>query len=245
MLDGMLDNLSSLDINQHHTDTGGYSDHVFALCFLLGFSFMPRIKNLHKRRLFKINKSAHYGPLEPLFRGTINLDLIREQWDTMIRVAASLKNKIVPAHIVAQRLSRSSPADRLSKALTELGRMLKTIYILEYINNEKIRRQVQKQLNLGEQRHTVAKHVFFANRGEFRSGDLAEIMNKASCLSILSNAILIWNTVHIAEIVQRLRRNGQMIPDEDLAHISPMMYKHIIVNGTYDFSGRKRQPVAV
>ena len=158
----------------------------------------------------------------------------------MIRVAASLKNKIVPACVIAQRLSKSSPADRLSKALTELGRLLKTIYILEYINNEELRRQIQKQLNLGELRHTIARHVFFANRGEFRSGDLAEIMNKASCLSILSNAILIWNTVHIAEIVKQLRRNDHMIPDEDVAHISPMMHKHIIVNGTYDFSGKKR-----
>lgn len=245
VIDGLLDNQSSLDIEHHHTDTGGYTDHIFALCFLLGFSYKPRLKNLHKRRLFKTDKNISYDSLEPLFKGTINLELIKEQWDTMIRVAASLKNRIVPARVITQRLASSAPADRLSKAMTELGRLLKTIHILEYIQNEEIRHQIQRQLNLGEQRHAVAKHVFFANRGEFRSGDLNEIMNKATCLSILSNAILVWNTVRIASIVKNLRQNGHVIHDADLAKISPMMYKHVIVNGNYDFSDNSYAPIAM
>ncbi len=243
VLDGLLDNLFNIEIEQHHTDTGGYTDHIFALCFLLGFSYMPRLKNLHKRRLFKIDKYSNYGPLEPLFKGSINLELIKEQWDTMIRVAASLKNKIVPARVITQRLSSSSPADRLSKALTELGRLLKTNYILKYIHDEEIRRQVQKQLNIGEHRHGVAKHIFFANRGEFRTGDLDEIMNKATCLSVLSNAVLVWNTVHISRIVKNLRERGHLINNNDLSRVSPLMYKHIFVNGTYDFS--KRKPIVI
>ena len=243
VIDGLLDNQASLDIEQHHTDTGGYTDHIFALCFLLGFSYMPRLKNLHKRRLYKVDKTDSFGPLEPLFKGTINLDLIMEQWDTMIRMAASLKNRIAPARVITQRLSSSSPADRLSKALTELGRLLKTIYILDYIQDDTIRRQVQKQLNLGEHRHSVAKYIFFANRGEFRTGDLDEIMNKASCLSILSNAVLVWNTVHIAMIVKKMRESGHYVDDKNLSRISPMMHKHIFVNGTYDFS--RRPPVVI
>lgn len=239
VIDGLLDNQSSLEIEQHHTDTGGYTDHIFALCFLLGFSYMPRLKNLHKRRLYKIDKNVHYGPLEPLFKGKINIQLIREQWDTMIRVVASLKNRIVPARIITRRLASSTRADRLSKALTEFGRLLKTIYILEYIQNENIRHQIHRQLNLGEHRHAVARYVFFANRGEFRTGDIDEIMNKASCLSILSNAILVWNTVQIAGIVKRLKESGNYIDEKNLARISPMMYKHVFVNGTYDFSRKK------
>lgn len=243
VIDGLLDNQSSLDIEQHHTDTGGYTDHIFALCFLLGFSYMPRLKNLHKRRLYKINKTDSCGPLEPLFKGTINLELITEQWDTMVRLAASLKNRIVPARVITQRLSGSTPADRLSKALTELGRLLKTIYILNYIQDGTLRRQVHKQLNLGEHRHAVARYIFFANRGEFRSGDLDEIMNKATCLSLLSNAVLVWNTVHMAKIVAKLRQNGHNIEDKDLARVSPLMHKHIFVNGTYDFS--RRPPLVI
>lgn len=244
VLNGLLENDTELTPTQHHTDTGGYSDHLFALCFMLGISFMPRLKNLHKRRFFKINPDRHYGPLEPLFKGTVNLELIREQWESLVRVAASLKNRIVPADIIIKRLVSSSPADRLSKALVELGRLVKTIYLLRYIQDETIRRQVHRQLNRGEQRQGVARHVFFADQGEFKTGDLAQIMNKASCLSLLSNAILVWNTIHISKIVKQLRKTNHDILDENLAKVSPMMYKHIIVNGTYDFSP-SRQLAAV
>jgi TnpA family transposase len=94
-----------------------------------------------------------------------------------VRVAASLRNRVVPAHIVLQRLSSASPSDRVAKALTTLGRIVKTIFILRYIHEEKIRRRVQLQLNRGEARHELARWLFFANRGEFRTGDYEEIMN--------------------------------------------------------------------
>jgi TnpA family transposase len=240
VLNGLLENDSDISSVQHHTDTGGYADHIFALCFMLGISFMPRISNLHKKRFFKIDRNRHYGALEPLFKGTINFELIREQWESLVRVAASLKNRIVAADVIVKRLVNSSPADRLSKALVELGRLVKTIYLLNYMQDETIRRQVHKQLNRGEHRQNVARHVFFADQGEFKTADLAQIMNKASCLSLLSNAILVWNTVHISKIVKHLRKIGHKISDAHLAKVSPLMFKHIIVNGTYDFSPSRR-----
>jgi hypothetical protein len=82
----------------------------------------------------------------------------------------------------------------------------------------------------------VGRCLFFANRGEFRSGDAEEIMNKASCLSLLSNAVLVWNTLRIAEIVNQLRVAGHAVADQDLARVSPLMHGHVIPNGTYRFS---------
>ena len=179
-----------------------------------------------------------------------NLSIISEstnicEGQALIRVAASLKNRIVPADVIVKRLVNASPADRLSKALTELGRLVKTVYILQYIQDEQLRRQIGKQLNRGEHRQGVAKHVFFADQGEFRTGDLAQIMNKASCLSMLSNAILVWNTVHISNIVSRLQEDGHTIPDEHLAKVSPLLNKHVIVNGMYDFTHQRRKPMKV
>ncbi len=69
-------------------------------------------------------------------------------------------------------------------------------------------RGVQLQLNRGESRHNLARRLFFANRGAFRSGDYAEIMNKVSALSVLSNAVLVWNTVRIGGIVEELAEAG-------------------------------------
>lgn len=134
-----------------------------------------------------------------------------------------------------QRLINATPADHISKALTQLGRIVKTIFILKYLSDEKLRRKVQKQLNRGEQRHGLAKWLFFSNHGEFRTGDYEEIMNKASCLSILSNAALIWNTIEIGKIIDQLKLGGAEINDENIAGISPLLFRHIIPNGTYHF----------
>ena len=112
-----------------------------------------------------------------------------------------------------------------AKALTALGRLTKTIHILRYIQEEPLRQAIQLQLNRGEFRHTLAKWLFFANQGEFRTGDYEEIMNKASCLSLLSNAVLVWNTVHIDRIVAQLRATGNIVLDEDLARVSPLLSK--------------------
>jgi len=175
------------------------------------------------------------GQLQPLFHGTADVALIREQWDQLIRVAASLRNRSAPAHVVLQRLTTASPSDRVAKALTALGRIIKTIFILRYIHEDPLRRRIQLQLNRGEARHEAARWLFFANRGEFRTGDYEEIMNKASCLSLLSKAVVVWNTVAMEKIVAQLRANGHDVQDAHLARVSPLLHQHIIPNGTYRF----------
>lgn len=235
VLDGLLENDTDLHPIEHYTDTHGFTEQLFGLCYLLGFSFMPRLKDLADQQLYKISKTENYGEPHSIFRQSIDWQLIEEQYDQLVKIAASLKNKTAPAHIVLQRLINATPADHISKALTQLGRIVKTIFILKYLSDEKLRRKVQKQLNRGEQRHGLAKWLFFANHGEFRTGDYEEIMNKASCLSILSNAALIWNTIEIGKIIDQLKLGGAEINDENIAGISPLLFRHIIPNGTYHF----------
>ena len=235
VLDGLLAHDTALRPHAHSTDTHGYTEHLFGLCYLLGFSFMPRIKDLHKQQLYKIDRTKNYGVLEPLFRGTVDMDIVREQWDQLVRVAASIMNRTAPPSVIMRRLASSSPSDRLAKALTALSRVVKTAYILRYVHDLGLRQQVQLQLNRGEARHELARWIFFANQGEFRTGDFEEIMNKASCLSLLSNAILTWNTVEYQRIVSQLRETGHTIENQDLARIAPIMHRHVIPNGTYSF----------
>jgi len=121
----------------------GYTEHLFALCHLLGIEFMPRIKDLADQQLYKLHRDRHYGALDELFRGAVDWDLINEQWDQMVRVAAALKNRNTPPEVVVQRLASAGSADRLAKALTAFGRIIKTIYILRYIQEEELRRAVQ------------------------------------------------------------------------------------------------------
>ena len=153
-----------------------------------------------------------------------------------MRVVASLLHRTAPAHVVLDRLASSSPSDRLAKALTALGEVVKTIYILRYLHDPVLQQRVQLQLNRGESRHKLASWVFFANQGVFRTGDYEEIMNKVSALSLLSNAVLVWNTVQFTRIIEQLRQAGETVDLSDLARISPLAHAHVIPSGTYHFS---------
>ena len=194
---------------------------------------MPRIRDLKDQQLYRVERNIDYGVFTPLLTKTADLDLVVEQWEAMLRVALSLKQRTAPAHVIVQRLTSSFPADRLAKAFTHLGRILKTQYILRYLTEPTLRSTVQRQLNKGEYRHKLPRWIFFANQGEFTTGDYEEIMNKASCLSLVSNAILYWNTLKIQDIVENLRQQGEVIEDETLSHISLLPFKHVLPHGTY------------
>jgi TnpA family transposase len=232
VLDGLLNNDTILRPTEHFVDQHGFTDQLFGLCHLLGFSLMPRL-NVSKQTLYKLDRTQSYGALDDVITGTIDTELIREQWDQLVRVVASLRNRTAPAHVVLRRLASSAPSDRLAKALTALGRALRSLYLFRYIQEEGLRARMQLQLNRGEGRHQVARRLFFANQGAFQTGDYEEIMNKATCLSLLSNAAVVWNTVQMSRIIEQLRARGETITNTDLARISPMAFSHIIPNGTY------------
>lgn len=233
---GLLNNATVLRPQEHFVDQHGFTDQLFGLCHLLGFTLMPRL-NVSKQTLYKLDRTKSYGRLDEVITSTVDTALIREQWDQLVRVAASLRNRTAPAHVVLRRLASSAPSDRLAKALTALGRALRSLYLLRYIHEEDLRARMQLQVNRGEGRHQVARRLFFANQGAFQTGDYEEIMNKATCLSLLSNAALVWNTVQMSRIIEQLRASGETITNEELARISPLAFSHIIPNGTYFTQG--------
>lgn len=227
VLTGLLNHDSLLNPEFHCTDTHGFTHHIFALCYLLGFSFQPRLKDLASQQLFKLDKDFYYGEIDSLFTETADIQLIGEQWDNFVRIAASLKKRDYPTHLIVDKLARRTDTDRTAKALVELGKIVKTIFVLRYISDSKFRHTIQLQLNRGEHRHALAQHVFFADQGIFKTNDYEEIMNKASCLSLVSNAILYWNTVQISKIVDQLKSEGYPVNNEDLARVSLLLFRHI------------------
>ena len=105
VLDGLLENNTILKIKGHTTDTHGYTEIVFALCYLLGYYFMPRIRDLKDQQLYRVDRNVNYGELRQLLTKTADLDIVEEQWEPMIRVAKSLVDRTSPAHVIVQRLT--------------------------------------------------------------------------------------------------------------------------------------------
>ncbi len=158
-----------------------------------------------------------------------------------MRLAASLKDRLTPAHVVMQRLVNANASDRLAGALSQLGRLMKTLHILRYIQEEPLRDAIQLQLNRGEFRHILAKRLFFANQGGFRSGDYEEVMNKASSSQpALQRGPGLEHRPHRPHRRSAARRRTRGASDEDLARVSPLAHAHVIPNGSYFQSPRRR-----
>jgi TnpA family transposase len=162
VLSGLLGNDTIVRPKIHHTDTHGSTHQIFGLFRLLGLSLQPRLARLRHQRLFKLNKDRHYGALEPLFEASVTPDLIREQWDGLMRMITSLRNRHAAPDAIVQRLANAGNADRLAKALTGIGKVEKSIFLLRWLHDPVMRADTERQLNRGEHRQSLARWCFFA-----------------------------------------------------------------------------------
>ena len=235
VLDAILDNETELTILEHTTDTAGYTELVFALFDLLGMQFAPRIRDLGDQRLYRFDSEATYRHLGPLLKGKIRERRILEHWDDLLRVAGSLKRGHVTASLLIGKLQGTPRQNALTRALQEYGRVAKTLFILRYLGSEPYRRRIGVQLNKGEALHALRRFLFFAHQGQVRRDQPEDQANQASCLNLVTNAVIVWNTVYMGAVIDRLKSKGERIAPEDLAHLSPARYDHINPYGRYQF----------
>ncbi len=238
VIDGLLHHETDLTIEEHYTDTAGYTDQVFGLSHLLGFRFAPRLRDLADAKLYTIDKPDQFPKIEKLFRGKINMKIIRDNYDDVLKLAHSIREGKVSGSLIMGKLGSYSRQNSLATALREMGRIEKTIFILDYISSESMRRRIQKGLNKGEAMNALARAIFFGKRGELRERALQDQLQRASALNIIINAISVWNTVYLAEATKILKNNGQL-KENLLSNISPLGWEHINFLGEYRFDTKK------
>jgi len=166
VLDGMLYHESDLRIEEHYTDTAGFTDHVFGLMHLLGFRFAPRIRDLGDTKLFIPKGDTAYDALKRMIGGTLNINHVRAHWDEILRLATSIKQGTVTASLMLRKLGSYPRQNGLAIALRELGRIERTLFILDWLQSVELRRRVRAGLNKGEARNALARAVFFYRLGE-------------------------------------------------------------------------------
>ncbi len=233
VLDGILDNHNDLRIEEHTTDTAGYTDLVFGLFELLGLRFSPRVRDIGDHRLWRIGPLDHHRHAGPLVRSQIRTDRIIDHWDDMLRVAGSLRHGWTPASLLVAKLQSGAPRNPITKAIKEYGRIAKTLSLLRYLHDDAHRRRIHRQLNKGESIHALRKEIFYANRGEIRKRHEHEQDTQTLCLNLLTNAVIAWNTIYIGRIRQHLAQ-GTLLPDDAIEHTSPTIRAHLNVYGRYD-----------
>jgi TnpA family transposase len=230
VLDGLLYHESDLRIEEHYTDTAGFTDHVFALMHLLGFRFAPRIRDLKDTRLYVPGSRTDYPELRAMTGGTINVKHILAHWDEILRLATSIKQGSVTASLMVRKLSSYPRQNGLAVALRELGRIERTLFILDWLQNIDLRRRVQAGLNKGEARNALARAVFFNRLGEIRDRSFEQQRYRASGLNLVTAAIVLWNTVYLERAVSSM---GAAVDDNLLQYLSPLGWEHINLTGDY------------
>ena len=185
-------------------------------------------------RSYVIDKPGEFPRIDKLLRGRINTKVILENYDDVLRLAHSIREGKVSGSLIMGKLGSYSRQNRLATALREMGRIEKTIFILDYISNEAIRRRIQRGLNKGEAMNALARALFFGKRGELRERALQDQLQRASALNILINAISVWNTVYLTEATKVMKEKG-ILQDQMIKHISPLGWEHINFLGEYTF----------
>lgn len=233
VLDGLLCHGAALESREHYTDTGGATDHVFGLCHLLGYRFAPRLRDLQDRRLGILDQAARYRGLEPLIGRPIRADLIRENWDDIVRLAASIKAGAVAPSVMLKKLAAYKRQNRLDLALAEVGRIERTLFTLDWLENPDLRRRCHAGLNKSEARHALAQAIFVHKQGRIADRTLANQEHRASGLNLVIAAISYWNTLYMERAVEHLRGQGVTAPDRLLTHVSPLGWSHVSLTGDY------------
>ncbi|MEP8116659.1 Tn3 family transposase [Klebsiella pneumoniae] len=166
VLDGLLYHESDLRIEEHYTDTAGFTDHVFALMYLLGFRFARRASATSAKPSCTCRRACKPGPtLRSLIGGTLNIKHVRAHWDDILRLASLIKQGTVTASML-RKLGSYPRQNGLAVALRE-GRIERTLFILDWLQSVELRRRVHAGLNKGE-RATAGQAVFFNRLGEIR-----------------------------------------------------------------------------
>src|SRR5437667_234249 len=121
----------------------------------------------------------------------------------------------------------------LTRALQEYGRLIKTLFILRYLENVDYRRRINAQLNKGESLHALRDFLFVADKGVIRRKQEEAQTNQAMCLNLITNAVVVWNTVYMQAVLDSLRAEGSSVEEDDVAHLSPARFEHVNPYGKY------------
>lgn len=237
VIDGLLHN-DAIASNVHSTDTHGYTEMVFAVSHLIGVTFAPRIKDLASQNLvsFARIKSAleQKGyPIKPTWY--VNESRIRQNWDNILRLIATIKLREHRASTIIKRLGEYSTQHPLQEALKEFGRIIKSVFILKYVDDMEWRQAIEKQLNKGELANKFSAAISFADQNLLES--LKEDQEIAvMCKTIIQNIIILWNYLELTKIIMRSDQDERSQLLESITSASILTWQHVNLHGTYDFS---------
>jgi TnpA family transposase len=239
VFDVLFNNSTKIQPEIHSTDSHGANQVNFALLHFFDYQFAPRFKDIYdtvRKSLYSFKHPSHYTdlPLKPIRK--INRKLIIKEWENITRIILSLANKATTQHIITRKLSSYRRTNQTKQAFWEYDNIIKSLYLLEYIDSSLLRQNVHQALNRGENYHQLKRAVSFANFGKlrFKSEYEQNIWNESARL--LTNCILFYNLTILSALIKEKENNKMFEEVELIKQISPTAWQHINFMGRYEFN---------
>lgn len=233
ILDGLLMNEAGRRIEEQYADTAGFTDHLFGLSAMLGYRLVLRIRDLPSRRLYVFDPARTPQNLRTLVGGKARENLIVSNWPDLFRCAATMAAGMVAPSQILRKLAAYPRQNDLAAALREVGRIERTLFIIEWILDEGMQRRAQIGLNKGEAHHALKNALRIGRQGEIRDRTTEGQHYRIAGLNLLTAIIVYWNALHLGHAVEQRRNEELDTPDRLLAHISLLGWAHIRLTGEY------------
>jgi TnpA family transposase len=241
ILDGLLKNQSDIQPDTIHADTQGQNEAVFGLAALLGIRLMPRIRQWKHLTFYHPNRDEVYIHIDELFTDTIDWNLIATHLPDMLRVALSIKAGRLTPSTILRKLSTYSQKNKLYQAFRELGRVIRTAFLLEYMSDEELRVMINAATNKSESFNNFAKWLAFGSDGTIRANDQDSQRKIVKYNHLVANCVIFYNVFVMSQALAELEAKGERVSEEVLAAISPYLTQHVNRLGRYTLN-TKRKP---
>jgi TnpA family transposase len=245
MIEGVLRHDTEMDVEKQYVDTHGQSEVGFAFCHLLGFALLPRLKNLKKQRLYRPHSGEpeKYAHLQSILGRPINWEIIEQPYDELIKLATALRLGTADAESILRRFTKSNAQHPTYKALCELGKALKTVFLCDYLRLESLRREIHEGLEVIENWNSANDFILYGKGGEFASNKLESQETLMLSLHLLQVSLVYVNTLMIQQVLAEPEWQGQLTAADRRA-LSPLKWQHVNPYGTFTLNMNERLPLA-
>jgi TnpA family transposase len=244
MIEGVLRHDTEMEVEKNYVDSRGQSEVGFAFCHLLGFQLLPRLKNLKRQKLYRPSKGQpnKYPNLQPILTRPTNWELIGRQYDELIKFATALKLGTADAESILRRFTRDNASHPTYQALKELGRVLKTIFLCDYLRLESLRREIHEGLNVIETWNSANTFILYGKGGEFASNKRENQEILMLSLHLLQICLVYINTLMMQQVLAEPDWQGRLTK-ADLRALTPLKWQHINPYGTFTLNMSERLPL--
>ena len=171
----------------------------------------------------------------------IQRSLIENEWENIQRILLSLALKTTTQFIIVGKLSAYARKNRTKRALWEYDNIIRSLYLLDYIDSPPLRRNVQRVLSRGENYHQLRRAVSYANFGKLRFKTQHEQQIWSECSRLITNCIIYYNATILSDLLRLKERQGDTRQVALLEHVSPVAWQHINFHGRFEFRSSPEQ----